>query len=56
MGKESRPEEERVRHAFCVMKQTEQGEREDGSACGKHFEEDKQTNLEGLDGICRRSR
>ena len=41
---------------FCVMKQTEYGEREDGSACGKLFEEGKQTNLEGLDGMCRRSR
>ena len=31
--KESRPEEERMCHTFCVMKQTEYGEREDGSAC-----------------------
>ena len=37
--KESRPEEERMCHTFCVMKQTEYGEREDGSACGKPFEE-----------------
>ena len=44
VGKESRPEEERMSHTFCVMKQTEYGEREDGSACGKLLEESKQTN------------
>ena len=38
---ESRPEEERMCHTFGVMKQTEYGEREDGSACG---EESKQSN------------
>ena len=43
-GKESRPEEERMCHTFCVMKQTECGEREDGSACGKLLEESQQTN------------
>ena len=31
------------RGAHCVMKQKEHGEREDGSACGKLFEESKQT-------------
>ena len=41
VGKESRPEEERT---FCVMKQTEYGEREDGFACGKLLEESQQTN------------
>ena len=56
VGKGSRPEEERMCHAFCVMKQTEYGEREDGSAYGKLLEEGKQTNLEGPDGTCRRSR
>ena len=40
----NRPEEERMCHTFCVMKQTEYGEREDGSACGKLFEESKQSN------------
>ena len=37
--KESPAEEERMCNTFCVMKQTENGEREDGSACGKLFEE-----------------
>ena len=41
---ESRPEEQRMCHTFFVMKQTEYGEREDGSACGKLLEESKQTN------------
>ena len=31
-------------HTFCVVKQTEYGEREDGSACGKLLEESRQTN------------
>ena len=44
VGKESRPEEEHMCHTFCVMKQTEYGEREDGSACGKLLEESQQTN------------
>ena len=43
--KESLAEEERMCNTFCVMKQTEYGEREDVSACGKLFEESKQTNL-----------
>ena len=42
--KESRPEEERMCRTFCVMKQTEYGEREDSSACGKLLEKSKQTN------------
>ena len=45
VAKGSRPEEERMCHTFCVMKQTEYGEREDGSACGKvSLEESKQSN------------
>ena len=31
-------------HTFGVMKQTKYGEREYGSACGKLFEESKQSN------------
>ena len=42
--KESCPEEERMCHTSCVMKQTEYGEREDGSACGKLLEGSKQSN------------
>ena len=42
--KESRPEEERMCHTFCVMKQTEYGERDDGSTRGKLLEESKLTN------------
>ena len=38
------------------MKQTEYGEQEDGSAYGKLLEESKQSNLEGPDCTCRRSR
>ena len=56
VGKESRPEDERMCHTLCVMKQTEYGEREDGSAYGKLLKEGKQTNLEGQDGKCRRPR
>ena len=41
---ESRPEEQRMCHTFFAMTQTEYGEREDGSACGKLLEESKQTN------------
>ena len=44
VAKGSRPEEERMCHTFCVIKQTEYGEREDGSACGKLLEESKQSN------------
>ena len=40
----SRSEEERMCHTFCLMKQTEYGEREDGSACGKLLEESKLSN------------
>ena len=39
-----RPEEERMCHTFRVVKQTEYGEREDGSACGKLLAESKQSN------------
>ena len=49
--KEGRPEQEPMCHTFCVMKQTEYGEREDGSACGKLFEESKQSNWRDLTAL-----